>query len=348
MTFLPRPDKYRSAQSEKFGSPPTVGIVVPIYNEIEHLATLLEELRSQDYRWIEICFVDGESTDGSIAFLQRHCAEDARFTFLTNPKRTTASAINLAFAHFKTDIVMRLDAHARYEADVVRASVDALLATGAAGVGAVARLRPGSTLVERAIIAAHKSPIGVGVAQFRREGAEGWVDSIWNGCYWKHIVDQVGALREDLWRAEDNDFNQRVRDAGYGLYLSPAIRASYQPRRRLTALWRQYFSNGIGVGSALFENPGAFSLRHIAPAALVGALVAPTVIALVWPRMLGVTGFLLGAYAFALLAATLIARRSDPGPHLFLLPLAIATIHISYGFGFFLGLFAYVRRRLRA
>lgn len=101
-----------------------------------------------------------------------------------------------------------LDAHGNYAPDVVNESVKSLLATDAGGVGAVARPVPAQTLVGRAIAAAHKSKLGVGVARFRQINAEGWVDSLCSGCYWMHVVREAGPLNEDLWRAEDNDFNE--------------------------------------------------------------------------------------------------------------------------------------------
>jgi hypothetical protein len=170
------------------------------------------------------------------------------------------------------------------------------------------------------------------------------VDSIWNGCYWRHIVDRVGPLREDLWRAEDNDFNERVRRLGYGLYLSPAIRASYQPRQSLRALWAQYLGNGIGVGRAALENPRAFGVRHLLPQALVVSLILPLAVALVWPPALSAAAGVLLLYLSVLLAASLIATRTEPGAHLLLLPIALATLHLSYGCGALWGLLLYLRR----
>jgi hypothetical protein len=251
----------------------------------------------------------------------------------------------LAFKIMQSDVVMRLDAHARYEPDVVRQSVQALLATGAGGVGAIQRPAEAQTLVGRSIVAAHKSRFGLGGAKFRREGAAGWVGSIWNGCYWRHVIDRVGPLREDLWRAEDNDFNERVRRLGYGLYLSPAIRASYQTRQSLGALWTQYLGNGMGVARAVLENPRAFGVRHLVAPALVISLVLPLAAAPLWPPALSVAAGVLLLYLAVLLAASLIAARTEHGAHLLLLPIALATLHLSYGFGALWGFLIPLKKR---
>jgi cellulose synthase/poly-beta-1,6-N-acetylglucosamine synthase-like glycosyltransferase len=324
---------------------PTVGIVLPVYNEIGNIRQLAADLRAQDYAAItEIWFVDGLSSDGTVEALQQIQVLDRRVRVISNPRRLPAAAINLALKSMQSDVVIRLDAHARYEPDVVTQSVQTLRATGAGGVGGIPRPAEAQTLVGRSIVAAHKSRFGVGGAKFRRGGATGWVDTIWNGCYWRHVVDRVGPLREDLWRAEDNDFNERVRRLGYGLYLSPAIRASYQTRQSFAALWTQYLGNGIGVARAVLENHRAFGVRHLLPPALVASLILPLAAALVWPPALTVAAAVLLLYLALLLAASLIAARTEPGAHLLLLPIALATLHLSDGCGALWGLLLHLQR----
>ncbi|MBD9375251.1 DUF4091 domain-containing protein [Rhizobium sp. ARZ01] len=338
-----KPPEYRSALADYPTPPipkqPTVGIVIPICNEIAHLKTLASDVFSQDYPSIaEFWFADAGSTDGTFEMLQEMQRTDPRVRVIENSRGSPAAALNLALSRIRTDIVLRLDAHARYEPDVVQQSVSTLLATGAGGVGAIARPLPAQSLVGRAIVAAHRSPFGIGVARFRREGAAGWTDTVWNGCYWKYIVDQVGPLREDLWRAEDNDFNERIRRLGYGLYLSPDIRAFYQPRQSLPALCKQYFGNGFGGVLAMVENWRALRLRHLAPLALVASLSISVTASLFWPPALLATSGLLLFYGTALLSATLLAACTSPGLYLLLFPAVLVSLHLSYGCGSLYGL----------
>ncbi len=299
----------------------------------------MTDLLGQDYPALqEIWLVDGGSDDGSMASLREWQGQDQRVRLLHNPRRLPAAAFNLAFPQMRTDIVVRFDAHARYASDVVRRCVEALLATGAGGVGAIARPACGTTLVARSIVAAHKSRLGLGGAKFREEGAAGWVDTVWNGCYWRHVVEEVGPLREDLCRAEDNDFNERVRRLGYGLYLCPDIHALYLPRQTLGALWLQYRATGQGVALAWFDNPRAFGLRHAAPLALVLGLTLTLLAGLIWPAIFPAFAALAAAYVTALLAGALFSFGTEPGLHLLLLPLVLATLHLSYGVGSVWGL----------
>lgn len=320
---------------------PSVCLIVPIRNERDGIERLVAQLRAQDYPALqEVWLVDGMSDDGTASALRRLTQDDPRFRVIDNPQRLPAAAINRAISLTRSQVVMRCDAHASYEPTVVRKSVEALLESGAGGVGCLARVAPAGTAVGRAIVAVHQSPFGVGVASFRREGAAGWVDTVWNGCYWKHVLDEAGPLREDLPRAEDNDLNERIRRLGYGLFLSPEIGASYQPRQSLSGLWRQYVGNGTGVARTLMRNPRAVNLRHLAPLGLLVAIGLPLLAGVVWtPALYGAAAILL-IYVSGLLVAAVQAASRSQGLSLPLLLAAFATLHFGYGVGVLRGLIA--------
>ncbi|MFV0294940.1 MAG: glycosyltransferase [Hyphomicrobiaceae bacterium] len=320
---------------------PSVAIVIPVFNEIDHLPALMADVRAQDYPGIATIFLaDGNSTDGSLDALNAWAQDDPRVEVVNNPRRVQAAAINAVFMNAATDIVMRLDAHARYAPDVVSACVAVLLETGAGGVGAAARPAEQHTAVGRAIALAHKSRLGVGVAKFRQEDAEGWADTIWNGCYWRHVVARVGPMREDLWRAEDNDFNERVRRLGYRLYISPRVVAHYKTRQSFSRLWQQYFDTGMSTILAMSVNPRAFSFRHLVPLAFVLSLIVPQVLAFVWPPFSLVSMGVLAIYLCALALATAVAGRNARSiGAVALLPVALMVLHLAYGAGSLAGVF---------
>lgn len=337
---------------------PPVSVIVPLRDEASGLDALVADLLSQDYPGLaEILFVDGGSRDGTRERLDALVARDGRVRVVHNERCGTAAGINLAMGLATGEVVMRLDAHARYRADVVRVCVEALLCTGAGGVGSIARPRAVvRTPVARAIVAAHLSPFGVGVAKFRRAGAEGWAATAWNGCYWRHVVDQVGPMREDLPRNEDNDFNARVRALGYGVWVTSAAHAYYRPRETLGGLWRQYRGNGQGVALTLFENPAAVGPHHLAPLILVSILATLAALAPIWSPAAWALAALLAAYGALLLVATALAAwrqdaveagESASRLPLLALPAALATLHLAYGFGTLEGLLGRALARAR-
>ncbi|MDR2176632.1 MAG: glycosyltransferase [Treponema sp.] len=76
--FLERARENNSLKTRGFppagGSPPTVSVVVPVYNEEARLPALLADLAAQDYGSLEIILVDDRSTDGTSALLSAFAA----------------------------------------------------------------------------------------------------------------------------------------------------------------------------------------------------------------------------------------------------------------------------------
>jgi len=343
---------YRSAPADyPGGSPPaqpTVSAVIPVYNEIAYIRSIVDALLAQDYPALtEIWFVDGKSDDGTFEELQWLKERDPRIRVLNNPRRNQSAALNLAFSQIRSDVVIRLDGHARYGPGVIRQSVQALLETGAGGVGAIQRPLAPDTLIGQSILAAHESKLGVGVAKHRQASASGWANTVWNGCYWKYVVDRAGPLREDFLRSEDVDFNARVRALGYGLYLSPDIKAYYYTRQSLRELWRQHLVTGAGVAQTLFENRQALRWHHFVPLAFVSSLLLPLTVSVFWsPALVAFISVLL-LYLSALILFSVIAWCKRPGCYVLLLPVVFAILHISYGLGSIRGLCQFGYRALR-
>jgi hypothetical protein len=65
----------------------------------------------------------------------------------------------------------------------------------------------------------------------------------------------------------------------------------------------------------------------------VVGLLLPLASVVLWPSMLLVVLGILGLYAIAIMSATVLAARTEFGLHLLLLPAALLTLHLSYGFG---------------
>lgn len=314
-----------------------LSIIIPVRNEAAHLERLLEFATSGGQPEREILVVDGRSEDGTREILAEWQERDARVKVIDNPRRLVTTALNLGFAAAAGDVIMRLDAHAEYAPDYVERCLEVLEETGAGNVGGAARPLSDGSYLGDLIQAVHRSPFGIGAAQFRREEAEGWVDTVWPGCWRREALEAAGRYcREDLPRSEDIELNARLRAAGWRIYLSPKIRAYYQPRRSLGALLRQNFDNGVGVMHTLKAGLGGVSPRHLVPlAAVLGATVLLG-LGLIWRPawwiLLGLTALhLLGGLLFAL-------RVCQRRPGLVLvLPAIFFALHVAYGLGSLLG-----------
>jgi hypothetical protein len=154
-----------------------------------------------------------------------------------------------------------------YAPDYVSKCIEVMGEKGAGNVGGVALPVPvnGSDMA-KAITLAHLSPFGLGGARFRiGKGYEGPVDTVWPGCWKKEVFLKLGGFDERYPRTEDIQFNQRLREAGHKVWLSPRIRAWYFCRGTLRELWKQNWANGKGIVDTLPMNRRAIGLRHLVP-----------------------------------------------------------------------------------
>jgi len=326
---------------------PSVSIVIPVYNEKEYIERCLEALLQQDYPNItEIICVDGRSEDGTPDIIRGLQKDFPKIRLLDNPERVQTFGLNIGIKEAVGETIAIMDAHASFASDYIRRCVELLIETKAGCVGGAARTVPGDSLISKLIVFAHESRFGIGVAKFRKESSEGWTDTVWPGFYWRRIYDEVGFYRPELKRSEDNELNARLRAHGYGIYISPKIRAYYFPRRDLKGLWRQNFANGNGVMQTLFANRQALGIRHFIPFLFVISLLGLLLISpfYIWGKIS--LAALIGSYSVGSILFSLQTGLKHGMKYSVLMPVIFFIIHLSYGLGSLRGLPKYCYNRL--
>lgn len=328
-----------SVSNEVPVSLPSVSLVLPVRNEEKYIRACLESLVQQDYpRVIEIVMVDGMSDDATRGIIAEWRVLDSKISLLDNPARIQTFALNKGIEAARGDVIVRIDAHAVYEVDYVSQCVRYLLQTGAGNVGGPMIPRTGASSLAQAIVLAHRSRFGIGVAKFHHSSYEGNVDTVWLGAFWKRVFEEVGPFTEELARSEDIDWNARLRQLGYKVLLTPKIRAQYFPRHTLRGLREQSFANGVGISQSLFVNWRAIRLRHLVPVLFLLAILGCVVAAFFTPFALAALAGILGSYlALCLLSSAQIAWKNGL-KYLPIMPLVFWTIHFSYGLGSLWGL----------
>ncbi len=315
---------------------PLVSIVIPCLNEENYIVALLNSLAAQDYGpdGIEVLVSDGGSTDRTRELVRGYASPFARLDLVENPRRITVAGLNEGMAASRGDCWIIIGAHSQVRSDFVRESVAALKRTGAACVGGpIETIGEGS--VGMAIAAAMSSPFGVGNAKFRYAEVEGEVDTVPFGCYHRKVWDVVGQFDETIDGADEDSYNQRLIDAGGRIWLTPAIRSSYYPRRTFKALAKQYWEYGAAKGT-LFQRGRPLQPRHFAPTGMVLGGPGLWLLGRVSKRArrtLKVLGllYIVGGGVMAARAA------GKNGANPVLTFTAMAAMHASYGAGFAAG-----------
>jgi glycosyltransferase involved in cell wall biosynthesis len=315
---------------------PLVSIVIPCLNEENYIVALLDSLAAQDYGpdAIEILVSDGGSTDRTRELVRGYLSPFVRLELVDNPRKITVAGLNEGMRASRGDCWIIIGAHSQVRRNFVSESVAALKRTGAACVGGpIETIGQGS--VGMAIAAAMSSPFGVGNAKFRYAEVEGEVDTVPFGCYHRKVWDVVGEFDETIDGADEDSYNQRLIDAGGRIWLTPAIRSSYFPRRTFKALAKQYWEYGAAKGT-LFQRGRPLQPRHFAPTGMVLGGPGLWLLGRVSKRartLLKLLGalYLVGGGVMAARAA----GKSGANPVLTFA--AMATMHASYGAGFAAG-----------
>jgi cellulose synthase/poly-beta-1,6-N-acetylglucosamine synthase-like glycosyltransferase len=316
---------------------PFVSIIIPMRNEEHYIAHCLDSILSNNYPQdrLEILIIDGMSTDRSREIVQDYIKRFPFIRLLENPKRIQAAALNIGLQEAKGEIIIRMDAHTLYAPDYIRRCVELLETTDAANVGGVLHA-VGTNYISKIIAVAVTTPFGIGNAYYRYAEKEMWVDTLFPGAWRKSTLEELGGFNEEWTVNEDYELNYRLRKTGGKILLSPKIKCWYYVRPSLKALTRQYFRYGFWRAKTLITYPDSLRWRQLAPPALVIALLLSLgILPMNW--VLGITAPAL-YLAANLLASTWTASRKG-WKYLPLLPLVFATIHLSWGIGFLVGLF---------
>lgn len=332
---------------------PIVTVIMPIRNEAAYIRRSLSAVLAQDYPAdrLEILVVDGMSADETRAFVQRTIEEQECFmndghpsiSIINNPTGIVPSALNIGLRHAKGDIVIRVDGHCEVAPNYVRRCVEVLQETGVDCVGGPWET-VGETWVARAIALSQSSFLGIGGAAFRTgRGRRGYVDTVPFGTYRREIFGRIGMFDEELVRNQDDEFNFRLIQAGGRIWLDPAIRCVYYSRATLRQLWQQYFQYGFYKVRVMQKRRGIASWRHVVPGAFVVGLVVSMLLSLITRQPLWTISAVALYAAVNLLSSLWISRRDVRV--LPILPVAYATLHLSYGCGFLLGLWQWSGNR---
>ena len=318
-------------------SSPSISVIMPVLDEERHLAEAVGHILSQDYPGeIELVIALGPSRDRTDEIAAGLCAADPRVRTVPNPTGKTPAALNAAIAASRYEVIVRVDGHGLLGPGYLRTAVRLLAQTGAANVGGVMHAE-GQTVFERSVAVAMTSKLGVGNAKFHTGGEPGPAETVYLGVFRREVLEKQRGYNEAFIRAQDWELNHRIREDGGLVYFSPELHVTYRPRPNVRTLARQYFDYGRWRRVVMRTHAGTASLRYLAPPIAVLAIVLGTVLGLIsfatvaWLALgfLPLVGYLLGIGLGSLRES----RGQDTGVRL-RLPLVLATMHFSWGWGF--------------
>ncbi|GAA1412701.1 hypothetical protein GCM10009639_65220 [Kitasatospora putterlickiae] len=310
---------------------PAVSVIMPVLNEERHLRTAVRRILEQDYPGpMEVVIALGPSTDRTAQIAAELVAEDPRVRTVENPTGRTPAGLNAAIRGSSHPVVVRVDGHGLLTPGYIVTAVRLLREMEAANVGGIMHAE-GETEWENAVAVAMTSKIGVGNAAFHTGGLAGPADTVYLGVFRREVLERLGGYNEEFVRAQDWELNYRIRQDGGLVWFTPQLRVTYRPRPSVKALAKQYKDYGRWRRVVTRFHRGSVNLRYLAPpAAFLGVLLGLVLGVAVHPAFLAAPV----AYLLGILGGALVEGRGLSLKAKALLPVAFATMHLSWGFGF--------------
>ena len=325
--------------------PPSVSVIIPCRNEEKTIHLVLDAIHAQTYprELQQVVIADGFSEDRTREQIEsfKTSHPDLDVMVVNNPKRIIPAGLNAAILASSGDLIVRMDAHSIPNPDYVALCVDALERNVAQNVGGVWDIQPGSnSWIARSIAAAAGNPLAVGDARYRFTDKAAYVDTVPYGSYKRELFNQIGLFDETLLANEDYELNTRIIQSGGKIWLDPKIRCVYFARSSLRALSKQYYGYGYWKFQMLKRYPETLRWRQALPPAFILGLLVTLLVGLFWKPSMVLFAAVLGVYLFALLSVGVhMAMKKSDILMVFGIPLAIITMHFSWGAGFIAGAF---------
>ena len=319
-------------------------MIFPVFRSacFDFLPNLLRDIENQDFEKskTEVLLIDSASTDNTKQimglFKDKH-AEYLNIQVLDNPEKIQAAGWNIAIDSFSTDVLIRVDAHAKLPQDFISKNMETI----EGGENVCGGIRP--CLIDKKskwgeiLLRTENSLFGSSINKSRHSNEKTYVKTLFHAAYRREVLEKVGKFNKRLARTEDNEFHYRIRSAGYKFCYTPEIKSYQYARSSFKKMVKQKYGNGKWIGLTLGVCPKCFSLYHFAPFAFVGAIIATVLLA-----CLGLWQFIatLGClYALFAVSNTVISSIGEEfNCFCFLMPILFFILHVSYGLGTIVGL----------
>lgn len=318
-----------------------VAIIIPTLNEERFISRCLNSIIKQTYEFekMDVMIIDGGSNDKTKDIVAEYQKSHQNIRFIENKKKIQSVAFNIGFKKSTAPYIIRLDAHAEYDSKYISLCIENLKQDEKRGnVGGRCNILPfNQSLWAQTNAILNHSRFGIGGAAFRVSNEAHDTDSVPFGAFPRKIIEKIGGMREDLPRGEDNEYNSRIRKAGYKIFFDPNIISSYFARPTLGASCKQMYANGNSIGYLYYIDREAIGIRHLVPLLFVVSGLFCIIISVLWSPFCYVFCGGLALYLIADAMASIMGAKENVKCTL---PLFILffCVHVSYGIGTIAGL----------
>jgi len=318
---------------------PKISIVVPCRNELNYIKVCIDSILNQDYENLELLVCDGMSDDGTRDILASYLGND-KIKVLDNVAQITPIALNLGIQNATGEIIIIFGAHAIMNSDYVSKCIETFAIDHSIGCAGGVLNQVNENDAAATISLAMSSIFGVGNAYFRTGTKSGYVDTVAFGAYKKEVFEKIGFFDDELVRNQDDEFNFRVLQAGYKIYLNKEIQADYFVRGSFDKLWRQYYQYGYWKVYVNRKHKTVTTVRQLIPVIMVSAFGITILLAMLIPIFWN--WFFLGTFLYMFSAFYYGYQKTQFDYRIRGVLKSFAILHFSYGFGYLKGIWDFL------
>ncbi len=314
-------------------------IVIPCYNEEDHISFCLDSILDQNYNidLIEIIIVDGLSTDRTPQIIKQYQKDYQNIKCFSNPDRKTPKALNIGIMNSSFNVVVILGAHTALDKNFIYYNNKFLIEKNVQVSGGT-QINKGSNFIQKAIGITMEVPFAMASASYRWSKKEQFVDTVVYAAYKRDLFEKIGYFEEDYSISEDAEINWRIRQAGYKIFYSPRIKSYYYPRKSVFKFIKQMFRYGILRVNVLKKHFDSIKIVHLVPPVFVISIIFLALLLLGNIIVSEILIFYLLCYFFVSFLFSVYTLSSKKIMFLPIVLLLTFLMHFFWGLGFLIGL----------
>jgi len=218
-------------------APPAFSFIIPTYNEVADIEATLDAVLAQRTPAHEVIVVDGGSTDGTLALLERRAERDRIIVINEGRRRGVAAARNTGMRAATGDIVVLLNADVMPEPDFLERLAPLYRDGGADFVSVNARVANSGCVTGRFLQAEHELLYG--------KHSVGWTE----GFSCRRTVAIAAGFPEEIpgLGGEDVEFFERLRAGGGVWRIEYDIAVPHRVPSSLRSFWTQWRWRGNAI-----------------------------------------------------------------------------------------------------
>jgi len=249
---------------------PPVSVIIPVYNDPRGIQMTLDAVTDQTYpsAAYEILVVDNGSEDDTREVVREYCDRlpDLVTLLVEDEVQGPAAARNKAIREASGDILAFVDADMTVEETWLEDAVESLERNDWDYMGCDVDIYVEDG--KDTLTARYNRIFGFPIRRYIEEQQFSGT-----GCLVtrKEVFDEVGLFDERLFSGEDEEFGNRVYDAGFDQHFQPEITMYHPARSSLSSFLKKHFRLGRGKAQMQryhperVEKPSVLNPRHYLP-----------------------------------------------------------------------------------